>query len=120
MSKSSDENSNLKSAAEPILAKEEESEGEKVAYKEETDEKYGQNLLFFHCFMLLNSFYLSMLLTNWGSANVTNNVSKTYEKYLIFSDEGSMWVKFSALWITVLIYLWTLFAPKILSDRDFS
>lgn len=81
MSKSTNDNNNLKNATEPILAKEEESGGEKVAYKEESDENYGPNMLYFHCFMLLSSFYLSMLLTNWGSANVTNNVSKTYEKY---------------------------------------
>lgn len=71
--KKSDE---MQSAAQPILAKEE--DGEKVAFKEEVDESYGQNFVYFHGFMLFSSFYLTMLLTNWGSANVTNNVSKTY------------------------------------------
>lgn len=77
--KEAKEDGQLKSAAEPILAKEEDGE-EKVAFLEENDENYGQKFVYFHGFMMLSSFYLTMLLTNWGSANVTNNVGKTYEK----------------------------------------
>jgi hypothetical protein len=40
----------------------------------------GRNLFFFHLYMALVSTYMSMILTNWGSANITNNPKETYEK----------------------------------------
>lgn len=67
----------IRSAAEPIIAKEESGE-EDVPYKEE--ETDGRKLLYFHLFMILASVYMSMLLTNWGAANIENNESKTYDK----------------------------------------
>lgn len=69
----------LRNAAEPILAEDDAGE-EQVAYKEEEHESYGRKMIWFHAFMLLCSFYLSMLLTNWGSANIKNDDSKTYDK----------------------------------------
>lgn len=80
MSKEKKDSAALSGTAEPMLAKEE-PEGEKVAFKEENDEEYGQNMLYFHGFMLLSSFYLSMLLTNWGSTNITSDPSETNKKY---------------------------------------
>jgi len=109
----------LRNAAEPILADDEDGD-EQVPYKEDADETLGKKLIWFHAFMLLSSFYLSMLLTNWGSANIKNDDSKTYEKYFLYSNEGSMWVKFSALFTTVLLYVWTLIAPRVCSGRSFS
>lgn len=52
---------------------------------EEDEELYdlnfkGKKILYFHLFMALVSIYMSMVLTNWGSANTTNNNSKTYNK----------------------------------------
>jgi len=44
------------------------------------DQDSGRNLFFFHLYMALVSTYMSMILTNWGSANITNNPKKTYEK----------------------------------------
>lgn len=46
-------------------------------YNEKEDER---KMVYFHLFMALASCYLSMVLTNWGSANITNNESKTYNK----------------------------------------
>ena len=62
--------------AELILAKEEYGEDEET-YDEDDD---GKNMLYFHIFMALLSICLSMILTNWGSANITNNAKKTYNK----------------------------------------
>lgn len=44
------------------------------------DQDSGRNLFFFHLYMALISTYMSMILTNWGSANVTNDPKKTYQK----------------------------------------
>jgi Serine incorporator (Serinc). len=68
----------IRNAAEPILATEEESgEEADLPYNEEAD---GRKMFYFHLFMILASVYFSMLLTNWGAANVTDSNSKTYDK----------------------------------------
>ena len=67
----------IRTAAEPILAKDEPGE-DKVSYNE--GEGDGKQLIYFHLFMILGSVYLSMLLTNWGAANVTNDQNQTYDK----------------------------------------
>jgi hypothetical protein len=72
----------IRGAAEPILADEDNGE-EGQAYKDEedhVDEGYGRKMLFFHLFMLLASFYFSMLLTNWGAANINNDDNDSYQK----------------------------------------
>jgi hypothetical protein len=33
---------------------------------------------------------------------------------------ASVWVKTGALWLTSLLYVWTLVAPSLFPDRDFS
>lgn len=40
----------------------------------------GYSMKYFYLYMALLSIYFSMVLTNWGSANITNNSSKTYNK----------------------------------------
>ena len=76
-------NSNIqapnRNTADPILATDDAGE-EGVPYNEEEREGDGRKLLYFHLFMVISSVYLSMLLTNWGAANVTNNDSRTYDK----------------------------------------
>lgn len=42
------------------------------------------------------------------------------EKDLLDVGWFSVWVKLVSLVVTALLYLWTLAAPSILSDRDFS
>lgn len=45
--------------------------------------------------------------------------------YSLFSASSSfnnisMWVKIVAQWVTILLFSWTLVAPKLFPDRDFS
>ncbi|KAG6972144.1 hypothetical protein JG687_00001624 [Phytophthora cactorum] len=51
--------------------------------------------------------YMAMVLTDWDSADGSFNAV-------------SMWVKIVAQWITILLFSWTLIAPKLFPDRDFS
>ncbi|KAG6623814.1 TMS membrane protein [Phytophthora cinnamomi] len=61
----------------------------------------------FYSMMCLAGLYMAMVLTDWNSADGSfNNVS--------------MWVKIVAQWVTILLFAWTLVAPKLFPDRDFS
>ncbi|OMJ92313.1 hypothetical protein SteCoe_4975 [Stentor coeruleus] len=70
------EQSILRILAESILAKIDPNEDEDIFQEMGKSKK----LFPFYMFMALASVYLSMLLTNWGSANVTNNSAKTYDE----------------------------------------
>ncbi|KAG7256313.1 hypothetical protein CRUP_000377, partial [Coryphaenoides rupestris] len=57
---------------------------------------------FFHFSLLLASLYIMMTLTNWYIAM------------------PAVWVKMGSSWLGLGIYLWTLVAPLVLSNRDFN
>lgn len=88
----------------------------KPAYEEEEEESdevvySGEAVWPFHLVMLCASAYLSMLLTDWGT--FTNGTGA------VLAGDGSMWVKFSAQLLTILLFTWTLIAPGVLKGRDF-
>jgi hypothetical protein len=68
---------------------------------------------FFHLIFALASMYSAMLLTGWGNANVE-------EKDIIDVGWPSVWVRMCTQWITAALYVWSLVAPNIFPDRDFS
>ncbi|KPP66676.1 serine incorporator 2-like [Scleropages formosus] len=67
---------------------------------------------FFHFCLFLASLYIMMTLTNWYQP------STSYEAML--STMPAVWVKICSSWLGLALYLWTLVAPLILTDRDFS
>eukprot|EP00052_Salpingoeca_macrocollata_P018875 m.155594 g.155594 ORF g.155594 m.155594 type:complete len:437 (-) comp20808_c2_seq2:84-1394(-) len=73
------------------------------------------NWSYFHFVFMLASFYLMMVLTDWATVkdgdNATIDVGRGY---------ASVWVKVVSSWVTALLYSWTLVAPILLPDRDFS
>lgn len=72
---------------------------------------------FFHFVMMSTAMYMAMLCTNWGSALQGPEQNVTTEAY----DLGwaSTWVKIVSQWATILLYIWTLVAPRLFPDRDF-
>ncbi|CAL8254147.1 serine incorporator 3 isoform X1 [Gadus morhua] len=67
---------------------------------------------FFHFMLLLASLYIMMTLTNWYSPDA--------EYTALTSKWPTVWVKISSSWVCLAIYTWTLVAPLVLSNRDFS
>uniref|UniRef100_UPI00398F1D5A serine incorporator 1-like n=1 Tax=Pristiophorus japonicus TaxID=55135 RepID=UPI00398F1D5A len=67
---------------------------------------------FFHFCLFLASLYIMMTLTNWYRP------SSDYST--VQSTWPAVWVKIASSWVGLLLYLWTLVAPLILSDRDFN
>ncbi|CAL1288754.1 unnamed protein product [Larinioides sclopetarius] len=69
---------------------------------------------FFHFMFALASLYVMMTLTNWYDPMTSIHDQNAA------SNKASMWVKIISSWLCILLYLWSLIAPIILRDRDFS
>ncbi|KAM3858690.1 serine incorporator 2 [Diretmus argenteus] len=67
---------------------------------------------FFHFSLFLASLYIMMTLTNWYQPDSDYQAMQ--------STMPAVWVKISSGWLGLALYLWTLVAPLVLSDRDFS
>uniref|UniRef100_A0A8C6URC3 Si:ch73-267c23.10 n=1 Tax=Neogobius melanostomus TaxID=47308 RepID=A0A8C6URC3_9GOBI len=66
---------------------------------------------FFHFMLFLASLYIMMTLTSWYSPEADYTVSSTWP---------AVWVKISSSWVCLTLYMWTLVAPMILTNRDFT
>ena len=75
----------------------------------------GNSFIYFHLIMLVACCYVAMLLTNWGSPVISGQAFFQFQASTL-----SMWIKIVAAWITMALYTWTLIAPRIFPDRDFS
>lgn len=58
--------------------------------------------------------WYSMALTGWGAIEKRGDIANPDV------GEVSMWMLISGQWIALLLYLWTLLAPSLFPDRDFS
>merc|ERR1712013_620486 len=58
--------------------------------------------------------WYSMALTGWGAIEKRGNVANPDV------GEVSMWMLIVSQWVALLLYLWTLVAPSLFPDRDFS
>nr|XP_056701757.1 serine incorporator 2 [Euleptes europaea] len=86
-------------------------DGVHKAYDNEED-GVSYNYSFFHICLLLASLYIMMTLTNWYRPD---------EHYQVLTSPWTaVWVKISSSWAGLLLYVWTLVAPVVLPDRDFS
>lgn len=76
------------------------------------EEGVAYDYSFFHFMFFLGSLYIMMTLTNWykPSGNLM----------MLYSNDASVWVKITSSWLCIVIYLWTLMAPCLLTDRDFN
>ncbi|XP_004465792.1 serine incorporator 2 [Dasypus novemcinctus] len=66
---------------------------------------------FFHFCLVLASLHVMMTLTNWYRPGETQKTASPWT---------AVWVKVCASWAGLLLYLWTLVAPVLLPNRDFS
>lgn len=71
--------------------------------------------MIFQAFMIFVSIYYAMLISNWGRPTVDD------DNYDYFIDEwAGFWVKIVDQWVMCGLYLFSLVAPKVFKDRDFS
>jgi len=83
------------------------------AHDDETEET-TYSYSFFHFIMCLASMYTTMCLTNWiDPTSVPSSES-------FYGNKTAFWFKVVSSWICALLYTWTLLAPFVLPERDFS
>ena len=70
----------------------------------------------FYAVMAVTAMYLCMLLTNWGNRESVDDDGRASET----TSKENMWVKAVTGWTVSGLYIWTLIAPLVLRDRDFS
>ncbi|XP_028759956.1 probable serine incorporator [Neltuma alba] len=95
----------------PLLEAEEMEEGK--GKKEEKDaEPVSYSYSFFHLIFALASMYSAMLLSGWTSSSDSSG--------LVDVGWTSVWVRICTEWATAALYVWTIVAPVVLPDRQFS
>lgn len=67
----------------------------------------------FHLVYALASMYMAMLFTNW-------QVSSNTARFELGAGWTSTWVTMGSKWFCEALYLWTVVAPAILRNRDFT
>ncbi|TRY91142.1 hypothetical protein DNTS_001911 [Danionella cerebrum] len=76
------------------------------------EESVTYSYSFFHFSLFLASLYIMMTLTNWYQPETDYTAMMT--------SMPAVWAKICSSWMGLLVYLWTLVAPLILINRDFS
>ncbi|XP_020278400.1 probable serine incorporator isoform X2 [Pseudomyrmex gracilis] len=76
------------------------------------EEKVAYNWSFFHLMFALATLYVMMTLTNWYKPNSSLDT--------LNANAASMWVKIISSWMCLSLYVWSLIAPAIFPNRDFS
>jgi len=67
---------------------------------------------FFHFTMTMGSFYITMIMTNWGEDSTSDT--------RWYGQPANTWLIASGQWIAMFLYTWVLIAPVVLGDsRDF-
>lgn len=84
--------------------------GQNVWDNEEEEAAYSYS--FFHFMFCLAALYVMMTLTNW--------FRPSSDLKTLNSNTASMWVKIISSWLALALYVWTLVAPIVLNNRDFS
>ena len=69
----------------------------------------------FYLVMSVASMYLCMLLTNWGNQQTVNDPSQRD----VGMGKQNMWIRIGSQWAVIALYVWSLIAPLVLTDRQF-
>jgi TRAP-type C4-dicarboxylate transport system permease small subunit len=72
--------------------------------------------IMFQNLLMWASIYYACLLTNWGNVSLFNGDNSTF-----FTESNTAyWLKFISLWVTMVLYIFSLLAPLCFPDRDFN
>lgn len=71
------------------------------------DNKLKWTVINLNFIYILLSFYISMIMSNWGTISMYNSVQSS-----VASGNSSMWISASAAWICILLYIIQLLIPN--------
>ena len=77
--------------------------------EKEKDKALKKQHTFFHIILTLAACYYAMLFTNWANSNKIDTKGDT-----------ALWVNMGSQWCCIFLFWWTLAAPIICPNRDFS
>ncbi|XP_054996391.1 serine incorporator 3 [Sorex araneus] len=89
---------------------EEEGQPRRAVDNEKDGVQYSYSV--FHLMLSLASLYIMLTLTNWYSPDA--------QFQSMTSKWPAVWVKISSSWVCLALYAWTLVAPLLFTNRDFS
>ncbi|TMW48761.1 hypothetical protein DOY81_006161 [Sarcophaga bullata] len=95
-----------------VLSDAEAGTGDKKSDVDNESEGVTYSWSMFHIVFVCASLYVMMTLTNWYKPNS--------DIELFNANAASMWIKIISSWLGLLIYGWSLIAPAVLTNRDFS
>jgi len=81
--------------------------------RDNEQEEVAYSWTLFHVMFCLATLYVMMTLTNWYSPSLSSDITS------FNNNAAAMWVKMVSSWLAASIYLWSLIAPAVLSDREF-
>jgi len=84
--------------------------------KPEMVEDIQYSYCFFQLTFALGSMYLVMVLIDWNIHVNTSNAGTLGQ----MSEWGNVWIKMASQWATYLLYIWTLLAPLVFPNKNFS
>ena len=64
-------------------------------------------------FILISGYY-AMILTNWGTLQSGSGIENPRQ------GQTALFLQATAQWIAIVLFLWSMIAPKLFPDRDFS
>jgi len=85
---------------------------------DDEDEAVAYNYSFFHAMFSMATFYVMMTLTYWF--NIGNIDQRDDNGRPEIDGWAPVWIKIVSSWLCVGLYIWTLIAPAVLTDRDFN
>jgi hypothetical protein len=68
-----------------------------------------------HTYMAIGSIYIAMMATNWNTPQANDHLTEMYPP-----NEFGAWARISLSWVSCLLYLWTLVAPRLCPGRNFT
>jgi len=80
------------------------------------DEDYNNNVWKLNLVLLLVSCFFTVSLTGWGSVEKADGGDASNPQ----AGHANLWIIIVSQWFTFLLYAWTLVAPRLFPDRDFS
>lgn len=85
--------------------------GEKGQVRDDEANGTTYNYSFYHLVTMFATLYVMMMLTNWRQPENSDDLPNMWP---------AVWVKIISAWLACLMYVWTLVAPLLMPDRDWS